>query len=65
MGQDKKDAQNYVSEEKYVTIRTISEYFAISQAFVRKMLKQGLPHLRAGIEYRLRVSEVERWMKEK
>jgi len=65
MGQDKKDAQNYASEEKYVTIRTISEYFAISQAFVRKMLKQGLPHLRAGIEYRLRVSEVERWMKEK
>lgn len=64
MVQDKKDAENNQDLEKYVTIRTVCEHFAISEAFVRKMLKQGLPHLRAGIEYRLRLLEVERWLKD-
>jgi excisionase family DNA binding protein len=64
MVQDKKDAENNLEMEKYVTIRTVCEHFAISEAFVRKMLKHGLPHIRAGVEYRLRLSEVERWMKQ-
>lgn len=64
MEQDKKDAENYVSPEKYVNIPAVCDYFAISEAFVRKLIKRGLPHIRAGIEYRLRLSEVERWLKE-
>jgi len=62
MTQDKKESIITPEAERYVPIKVVCQHFDISETTVRKLIKQGLPQIRIGIEYRFKISEVERWL---
>ncbi len=64
MTQDKKESIITPEAERYVPIKVVCQHFDISETTVRKLIKQGLPQIRIGIEYRFKISEVERWLKD-
>ena len=55
---------NNQNDEKYVTPKELCAHFAFSDWFMRKCLKQGIPYLKIGRDYRFRILEVENWLKE-
>ena len=62
MTQDKNESNITPMPEKYVPIKVVCQHFDISETTVRKLIKKGLPQLRVGIEYRFKISDVERWL---
>ena len=62
MTQDKNESIITPELEKYVPIKVVCQHFDISETTVRKLIKLGLPQLRVGIEYRFKITDVERWL---
>jgi excisionase family DNA binding protein len=54
-------------EEKnnYVTISTAKTYFAVSDMTIRSWLKAGAPHLKLKTHRRVKIAELENWLKER
>ncbi len=56
-------AQKPVVIEKPVNKKDIATHLEISQKTVDKLISEGMPHVRAGREYRFFKSEVNGWLK--
>jgi excisionase family DNA binding protein len=49
--------------EPWRTVADVAAHLGCSEDFLRARLRLGLPHLRLGSDYRLRVSEVESFLR--
>ena len=58
-------SQKPVIIEKPVSKKGIAEHLEISTKTVDKLISEGMPHVRAGREYRFFKSEVNEWLKER
>ena len=54
-------------EEKnnYVTITAAKAYFSVSDMTIRSWLKAGCPHLKLKTHRRVKIAEIEAWLKER
>ncbi len=50
--------------EPWVSIETVAEHLAVSKDTIRRWIKRGLPAHRAGRFWRLRLSEVDAWVRD-
>lgn len=54
-------------EEKnnYVTITAAKTYFSVSDMTIRSWLKAGCPHLKLKTHRRVKIADLEAWLKER
>jgi excisionase family DNA binding protein len=54
-------------EEKnnYVTITAAKAYFSVSDMTIRSWLKAGCPHLKLKTHRRVKIADIEAWLKER
>lgn len=54
-------------EEKnnYVTITAAKAYFSVSDMTIRSWLKAGCPHLKLKTHRRVKIADLEAWLKER
>ncbi len=50
--------------ESWVSIETVAEHLAVSKDTIRRWIKRGLPAHRVGRFWRLRLSEVDAWVRD-
>ena len=51
--------------EKWVNMDDIAEHFSVSKDTIRAWIKKGtIPYIRAGKQYKFKISEVEQWARE-
>lgn len=62
MTQDKNESIITPEVERYVPIKLVCQHFDICETTVRKLIKQGLPQIKVGQEYRFKISKVEVWL---
>ena len=59
-----KNNTELIAEEKWVNLADVAEHLSVSQDTVRNWLKNGkLPTYKAGKQYKFRLSEVDRLLK--
>ncbi len=57
--------QEVKTEEKWVNLADVAEHLSVSQDTIRNWLKSGkLPTIRAGKQYKFRLSEVDRLLED-
>jgi len=54
-----------MTTEKYITSKIAREYFCVSEMTFRRWLQAGAPHLKISNHVRVKISEIENWLKGK
>jgi excisionase family DNA binding protein len=51
------------TQEKYITPKEARKHFGVSEPTFRKWLAKGAPHIRISQQFRVKLSEVESWIR--